>query len=447
MLLKRQRTLDDSATLLLCRGHQAAKPKCEWAVPQWCKAGYPSAGALKHLATEVEKGLLCGQDLIMAELSCSGAYFCRNSLGRLIAVFKPQDEEPFAVNNPRADYRPPTPPLSSGLGGSPPLPQLSMKAGVPPGEAAVREVAAFVLDDGFAGVPATVLVKLRAPQRWGAGARAKVGSLQEYRRHVGCAEDFGCGRFHLEDAQRIALLDLRLLNSDRNGGNILVAPSGPDGSPLLFGVAADLLPVFSSSASALVPPSPLHKMALLSQAKKAAAAASFSSMEEDDDSDHGPPPYLDSPLGLRRTHSEEGSAMRPMKASRGSASASTSPYRSSHLMRQQAAAAARLAGGVVDGDQASLRLIPIDHGFGLPHPLLMDDVELCWLHWPQVKQGLTPELKGYVAALDVEEDIARVKASLGIGRTTGKAFLLPASSPCALAPSSSSRGSCSSSPP
>ena len=33
------------------------------------------------------------------------------------------------------------------------------------------------------------------------------------------------------------------------------------------------------------------------------------------------------------------------------------------------------------GGAPLLRLVPIDHGFSLPHPLLVDETELCWLHW------------------------------------------------------------------
>ena len=72
---------------------------------------------------------------MMTELSVGGAYYMRNRLGRLAAVFKPCDEEPFAVNNPRA-Y------TGSSLG---------MKNGIPSGEAGIREAAAFIIDNGFAG--------------------------------------------------------------------------------------------------------------------------------------------------------------------------------------------------------------------------------------------------------------------------------------------------------
>jgi hypothetical protein len=70
---------------------------------------YPSYNALKHLASEVETGLKWGFRPALAEMSVGGAYFMRNRLGRIAAVFKPLDEEPYSPNNPR-EYR------GSGLG-------------------------------------------------------------------------------------------------------------------------------------------------------------------------------------------------------------------------------------------------------------------------------------------------------------------------------------------
>ena len=50
----------------------------------------------------------------------------------------------------------------------------------------------------------------------------KIGSFQEFVRHDAIVEDLSPSLFTTKQVQKIALLDLRLLNSDRNGGNILV---------------------------------------------------------------------------------------------------------------------------------------------------------------------------------------------------------------------------------
>jgi len=53
-------------------------------------------------------------------------------------------------------------------------------------------------------------------------AAVKIGSFQEFVRHDAIVEDLSPSLFSKKQVQKIALLDLRLLNSDRNGGNILV---------------------------------------------------------------------------------------------------------------------------------------------------------------------------------------------------------------------------------
>jgi hypothetical protein len=85
-------------------------------------------------------------------------------------------------------------------------------------ERALRERAAYVLDkahSGFSRVPATALARLQNNN----------GSLQEYVRSNGTAEDNPTlvGKASPEEVQRIAVLDCRILNLDRHGGNVLVS--------------------------------------------------------------------------------------------------------------------------------------------------------------------------------------------------------------------------------
>jgi hypothetical protein len=86
-----------------------------------------------------------------------------------VAVFKPEDEEPLAANNPRGQLR-----SATGEG---------LRKGTRVGEGALREVAAFLLDHGhFAGVPPTTFGHLcgdhvRLPSE--AEAAPKRGSLQQ----------------------------------------------------------------------------------------------------------------------------------------------------------------------------------------------------------------------------------------------------------------------------
>ena len=156
-----------------------------------------------------------------------------------------------------------------------------LKPTVRVGEAAIREVAAYLLDyDHFARVPHTVLVKFTHPifhiqnskppspkpeQQDASDIRSqtsldssssltssliqakylgldsnfsnntsrtvtKLGSLQEFVLHDCDTSEMGPSLFNVQDVHRIAILDIRLLNTDRHAGNILVQrPKGSGG--------------------------------------------------------------------------------------------------------------------------------------------------------------------------------------------------------------------------
>lgn len=151
---------------------------------------------------KAQAGLAEGHTPKLAKAGSGGSYFLSDVNGESVAVFKPEDEEPNAVNNPR------------GLAGSPT--GEGLRRGLRPGEGAAREVAAYVLDHGhFSGVPPTALVSLKGSEA------AKVGSLQQFVRADSDCEERGPSAFPVREVHKIAVLDLRLANTDRNGGNIL----------------------------------------------------------------------------------------------------------------------------------------------------------------------------------------------------------------------------------
>ncbi|XP_023004967.1 phosphatidylinositol 4-kinase gamma 4-like [Cucurbita maxima] len=166
-----------------------------------------------------------------------GAYLMLDSSGKkYVSVFKPIDEEPMAVNNPRG--------LPLSLDGE------GLKKGTRVGEGAFREVAAYILDhpvsghrsmfgdnNGFAGVPPTVFVKCfhdGFSQSHRSGKSIKIGSLQMFMENNGSCEDFGAGAFPTKEVHKISVLDIRLANADRHAGNILLGKEREGGRTVLI---------------------------------------------------------------------------------------------------------------------------------------------------------------------------------------------------------------------
>ncbi|KAG7380346.1 Phosphatidylinositol 4-kinase type 2-beta [Phytophthora pseudosyringae] len=169
--------------------------------------------ALMKITHQALQGLALGLAPVLAMDGTGGTYFFKDPSRRNVGCFKPQDEEPFGPNNPR------------GLVGQ--LGQSGLRRGILSGEACERELAAYILDkDHFAGVPATSLVESRHPVFNYAGSAGalhfKVGSLQEFVRHDDVVSDLAPNQFSTHQVHKIVLLDMRLLNTDRNDANILV---------------------------------------------------------------------------------------------------------------------------------------------------------------------------------------------------------------------------------
>lgn len=184
---------------------------------------------IRQLISSTFSGLDKGNQPVRSSEGCGGAYFMLDPAGEeYISVFKPVDEEPLAVNNPKG-----LPESKDGEG---------LKKGTQVGAGALREVAAYLLDhpltgprslyhseDGFAGVPPTALVKclhegFYHPNGYeGSPKNLKIGSLQMYMKNFGSCEDMGPSAFPVEEVHKISVLDIRLANADRHAGNILVS--------------------------------------------------------------------------------------------------------------------------------------------------------------------------------------------------------------------------------
>eukprot|EP00595_Chromulina_sp_UTEXLB2642_P000249 CAMPEP_0196761654 /NCGR_PEP_ID=MMETSP1095-20130614/963_1 /TAXON_ID=96789 ORGANISM="Chromulina nebulosa, Strain UTEXLB2642" /NCGR_SAMPLE_ID=MMETSP1095 /ASSEMBLY_ACC=CAM_ASM_000446 /LENGTH=586 /DNA_ID=CAMNT_0042111499 /DNA_START=547 /DNA_END=2306 /DNA_ORIENTATION=+ len=142
-----------------------------------------------------------------ANVGTSGVYFVENiSSRRKSAVFKPFDEEQGMVNNPK------------GFTNAP------LKSNFKPGQGIIREYAAYLLDwENFCKIPKTQLAHIEDESfHYQTDTYPKLGALQEFVQDSEEISSFGLNLFSDFEIQKIALLDIRLLNCDRNDQNVLV---------------------------------------------------------------------------------------------------------------------------------------------------------------------------------------------------------------------------------
>ncbi|KAH1085577.1 hypothetical protein GLYMA_07G055500v4 [Glycine max] len=193
------------------------------------------ASEIWNMINSTYEGLDIGNYPIRSAEGTGGAYFMLDSTGqKYISVFKPIDEEPMAVNNPRG-----LPFSEDGEG---------LKKGTTVGQGAFREVAAYILDHpmsgrrslfgdekGFAGVPPTVMVKcLHKGFNHPGELTTKIGSLQMFIENNGSCEDMGPGAFPVKEVHKISVVDMRLANADRHAGNILIGKVEENGQAVLI---------------------------------------------------------------------------------------------------------------------------------------------------------------------------------------------------------------------
>ncbi|KAL6655393.1 hypothetical protein ACP70R_006219 [Stipagrostis hirtigluma subsp. patula] len=198
---------------------------------------------MKQLAKDVIKAIKNGVDPVAVNSGMGGAYYFKNIWGERVAIVKPTDEEPFAPNNPKGF-------VGKTLG------QPGLKRSVRVGETGFREVAAYLLDyNHFANVPPTMLVKIthtvfNVNDCVGCKSKvfsnksqavSKIASLQQFIPHDFDASDHGTSSFPVSAVHRIGILDIRIFNTDRHAGNLLVRKLGPGADN--FGEQTELIPI------------------------------------------------------------------------------------------------------------------------------------------------------------------------------------------------------------
>uniref|UniRef100_A0A7N0R9V0 1-phosphatidylinositol 4-kinase n=1 Tax=Kalanchoe fedtschenkoi TaxID=63787 RepID=A0A7N0R9V0_KALFE len=207
------------------------EPKYDYLLELFSEKSDNMPSYIRELVDNVHQGLKKGHSPSMTPDGCGGTYLLPDSSGqKYVGVFKPTDEEPMAFNNPRG-----LPVSTNGEG---------MKRGTRVGEGAVREVAVWALDhplngqryfsrqeNGFSGVPASILIRCMhknfnySDGFDGSEKNIKLGSIQKFVENLGTCEDFGPQAFPVEEVHKISVLDIRVANTDRHAGNILLTKS------------------------------------------------------------------------------------------------------------------------------------------------------------------------------------------------------------------------------
>lgn len=218
---------------------------------------YKVTSSISRILDEINKGMALGLSPQLAFDGTAGTYQMRDQNRTVIAIFKPIDEEAYAPNNPR------------GFVGD--FGQKTFRNGVLSGEGVIREVASYLIDhEHFSYVPPTIFAEVMHPSfNWtvsqeidssnfgnttkqyrnvitsliepnlpeasynstgiesssssnGPKIGLKYGSLQYFVRADDAASNFSSDLFSVDEVHKIGILDLRIMNLDRNDGNLLV---------------------------------------------------------------------------------------------------------------------------------------------------------------------------------------------------------------------------------
>lgn len=266
-----------------------------------------------------------------------GVYFLKASSGEKIAVFKPNDEEQGMPSNPKGH---------SGNG------EEGLRPFFRPGQGYIRETAAYLMDyKNFCQVPPTTIVHCEhscfyyPAMQNGLKQRMylKVGSLQSFVHAGDTFEDISPSLIGTLELQKIALLDIRLLNCDRNSSNILAIRKAA--------------------------PNTFHNGTRCRRDSRSSSTGSYTSDE----------------YGMMSCEDIE-----------------FNPFQEDEVPSTTSAP--------VD----MFELIPIDHGYCIPSRLQIDELDWIWFYCPQIAREVDPEIRRYVASLDIEQMMRDLEEQLKI---------------------------------
>ena len=301
--------------------------------------------------------------------------------------------------------------------------------------------------------------------------RPKLGSIQAFVRSECTAEDMGPSMLNAEDIIRVAVLDIRICNLDRHEGNLLVckhnhtyfqqlhysSANSVVGSPPSISRQVTTGSVGSGVTSTDIDIEPDVDIEATGECSSVVGGSALGAGGGSTSLDSASrllspkPTPLYTGSGIRRIPSMDSSIERDARlhGGGGGGSVHTSHSDLNGLSRSfptiislSGDLAGRFPGStspthrspgpsprISRGSSSNLsrdqemgskyRLVPIDHGYCLPHILNLDnsDTHFAWLHWPVVKQPITEEaypfVWHYIRQLDFNRDMVQLHSSIG----------------------------------
>jgi hypothetical protein len=365
---------------------------------------------LSVLVSKADAGMKSGIDPVLADGALGGTYFLRDSNRDPCIICKPGDEEPNAPWNPHS-------PRNTKWS--------AYKGRIIPGFGMYREVATYLLNGAFVGVPPTALARVRH-RNFRSNSILKHKPVPILNRSLNQSPATTIGS--VLDSSDLSSNSSGTINSRTSSmsSSISSINCGSYEVPKQRGVSLDS---YEASANALTERlgcdlhvtglgvSPVSTSAALSADGHTTGSLHCSSVEEVWESTFSHKPCSVQAYAKHKCSAEDfGPGMfnhedvqriamldiRMCNLDRHEGNylvAESNPY-------------SMLSDGH-DGDK-KFRLIPIDHGYCLPHVLCMNGASLSWLYWPQVKQPVSPAVAEYIANIDINADIARLKRYIGV---------------------------------
>jgi len=390
---------------------QLIESKSNHGEPVGTRPMFPDNAHLRYLAEQAWQGIKKGHNPVLCQEGVGGTYFFRNSQNQNVGVFKPNDEEPFTINNPKGYTPPSSPSVSSSpfsfgassygmMSSSPSLsPQAGYKQGILAGEASIRECAAYLLDhDHFAGVPETDMAVAQHPI---------FHTNQNYERPRSASMTLNSAiDSSFSDRPRAfsispSLMISKSLHTDRSPSSYNNSGfGGKTSDPIKIGETTGTRGVAAVSWGAKTP---LRIQTSMEQAHDEVKLkfGSFQAYKEHDGDTEDISPNFIAKFPMHEVHKIAVLDIRLLNTDRHGGN-----ILFKHTTKEHG--------------QRTITLIPIDHGYTLPSSFA--DIYFVWLNFPQSKQKMDPRTRSYIDSLDVSRDIEILQKKFGKKSFTNEHF-------------------------